>query len=68
MYVANVESVRLLTEKQEEKSQKCDKLESENDSLKRSLEIKVWLHMYLLCSYFPPPSESSATLYNKKST
>jgi len=51
MYVANEEFVRLLTGKLEEKSQKFDKLENENESLKRSLEIKVWIHMYLLYSY-----------------
>jgi len=55
MLVANEEFVRLRKEELEEKSKKCDKLESENESLKRSLEIKVWMYMYLLYSYFPPP-------------
>ena len=51
MQVANEEIVRLLKEELDEKSQKCDKLESENESLKRSLEVKVWIYMYLLYSY-----------------
>jgi cell shape-determining protein MreC len=49
--VANEEFVRLQKEELEEKSKKCNKLESENESLKRSLEIKVWMYMYL-----SPPS------------
>jgi len=52
MLMANEEFVRLRKEELEEKSKKCDNLASENESLKRSLEIKVWLYMYLLCSYF----------------
>jgi hypothetical protein len=67
MLVANEEFVRLRKEELEEKSKKCDKLESENGSLKRSLEIKVWMYMYLLCSYYFFFSESSATVI-KKST
>jgi vacuolar-type H+-ATPase subunit I/STV1 len=51
MHVADEEFVRLLKEELEEKSQKCNKLESENKSLKRSLEIKVWMYKYLLYSY-----------------
>jgi cell shape-determining protein MreC len=48
MLVANKEFVRLRKEELEEKSKKCDKLESENESLKRSLEIKVRMYMYLI--------------------
>ena len=52
MLVANEEIVKLRKEELEEKSKKCDKLESENESLKRSLEIKVWLYMCQLYSDF----------------
>ena len=51
MLVANEEFVRLQKKELEEKSKKCDKLESENESLKRSLEIKVGMYMCLLYSY-----------------
>jgi len=40
MLVAHEEFFRLRKEELKEKSKKCDKLESENESLKRSLEIK----------------------------
>jgi cell shape-determining protein MreC len=40
MLVAHEEFVRLRKEELKEKSKKCDKLESENESLKRSLGIK----------------------------
>lgn len=51
MQVANEEIVRLLKEELDEKSQKYDKLESEKECLKRFLEVKVWIYMYLLYSY-----------------
>lgn len=51
MHVADEDFVRFMKEGLKEKSQKCDKLESENESLKRSLEIKVWMYKYLLYSY-----------------
>lgn len=41
MVMANEELVRLLKEELKEKSHKYKELESENDSLKRSLEVKV---------------------------
>jgi hypothetical protein len=63
MLVANEEIVKLRREELEEKSKKCDKLESENESLKRSLEIKVWLYMCLLYSDLFFLSELSATVY-----
>jgi cell shape-determining protein MreC len=62
--VTNEEFVRLRKEELKEKSKKCDELESENESLKRSLEIMVWMYMYLLYSYFffSPPIESFGTV------
>jgi cell shape-determining protein MreC len=49
--MADKDFVRPLKEELEEKLRKCDKLESENQALKRSLETKVWLYKYLLYSY-----------------
>jgi cell shape-determining protein MreC len=49
--MANEEAVRLLKEKLEQKSHKCEQLKSENESLKRSLEVKVWIYTYLLYLY-----------------
>jgi predicted RNase H-like nuclease (RuvC/YqgF family) len=42
--LADKELVRSLKEELEEKSRKCDQLESENESLERSLKKKVWMY------------------------
>jgi hypothetical protein len=44
----NAEFVRLLKEELEGKSLKYEQLEIENESLKRSVEVKVWIHMCLM--------------------
>jgi cell shape-determining protein MreC len=46
----NAEFVRLLKEELESKSLKYEQLEDENESLKKALEIKVWICKYLLYS------------------
>jgi predicted RNase H-like nuclease (RuvC/YqgF family) len=50
----HVADVTLLKEELAEKSRKCDKLVRENESLERSLKIKVWMYNYLLHSNSPP--------------
>jgi cell shape-determining protein MreC len=67
MRMANDEFVRLLKEELKEKSHKCEQLESENKSLKRSLEVKVRISISIVFLQIIF-SEPSATVYNKKST
>jgi cell shape-determining protein MreC len=47
----NAEFVRLLKEELESKSFKYEQLENENESLKKTLDVKVWICRYLLYFY-----------------
>jgi cell shape-determining protein MreC len=47
----NAEFVRLLKEELESKSFKYEQLENENESLKKYLEVKVWICGYLTFTY-----------------
>jgi cell shape-determining protein MreC len=47
----NAEFVRLLKEELESKSFKYEQLENENEALKKSLEVKVWICRYLTFTY-----------------
>jgi hypothetical protein len=48
----NAEFVRLLKEELESKSFKYKQLENENESLKKSLEVKVWICKYLILYFY----------------